>query len=123
MAEDSDLILFRLLEMASAFRQLEIVGIFKNGNVALEAILRLKPDLAIIDINMPGISGLRVLKETRKQDQEIKIIILTFSAIDRYREMVLREGADYFFLKAEDFEKIHLVVAEMVREEQRLAMN
>ena len=117
LADDSDLILERLQKMVSMFSQVEIVGSYKNGLETLEALRLLKPDLAIVDIKMPGISGLKVLKEIRKEDNTIKFIILTFYSSDYYQQVAIEAGVDYFFSKVNDFEKISLVVAEMAEQE------
>ena len=117
LADDSDLILERLQKMVSMFSQVEIVGSYKNGLETLEALRLLKPDLAIVDIKMPGISGLKVLKEIRKEDKTIKFIILTFYSSDYYQQVAIEAGVDYFFSKVNDFEKISLVVAEMAEQE------
>ncbi len=118
LADDSDLILERLQKMVSMFSQVEIVGSYKNGLETLEALRLLKPDLAIVDIKMPGISGLKVLKEIRKEDKTIKFIILTFYSSDYYQQVAIEAGVDYFFSKVNDFEKISLVVAEMAEQEK-----
>ncbi|MDP3003766.1 MAG: response regulator transcription factor [Bacteroidales bacterium] len=117
LADDSDLILERLQEMVSIYNQAEIVGSFKNGTETLEALRILKPDLAIVDIKMPGLSGLKVLNEIRKEDKTIIFIILTFYSSDYYRQLAIQSGADYFFSKVDDFEKVSLVVGEMVLKE------
>ena len=118
LADDSDLILERLQKMVSMFSQVEIVGSYKNGLETLEGLRLLKPDLAIVDIKMPGISGLKVLKEIRKEDKTIKFIILTFYSSDYYQQVAIEAGVDYFFSKVNDFEKISLVVAEMAEQEK-----
>ena len=114
LADDSDLILERLQQMLSPNPEVEIVGSFKNGNDTLAALRVLKPDLAIVDIKMPGLSGLEVLHEIRKEDSSVKFIILTFYSSDNYRKLAIRSGADYFFSKVDDFEKIPLVVNELL---------
>ena len=118
IADDSLYSINCLFEMLAIYKQVEIVGICKNGTDTLEAIRKLKPDLAIIDIKMPGLSGLDVLKEIRKEEQIIKIIILTFFSFDYFRQMAISAGADYFFSKTDDFEKLSLVVAELVGKEE-----
>jgi two-component system response regulator YesN len=110
LADDSSLILERLQEMISNYRQIEVVGALKNGTDVLEALKNLKPDLAIVDIKMPGLSGLEVLKEVRKINKTIIFIILTFYPSDYYRRLAI----DYFFSKVDDFEKIPLVIAELI---------
>jgi len=118
IADDSLYSINCLFEMLAIYKQVEIVGFYKNGPDTLEAIRILKPDLAIIDIKMPGLSGLDVLKEIRKEEQIIKIIILTFFSFDYFRQMAISAGADYFFSKTDDFEKLSLVVAELVGKEE-----
>jgi len=116
LADDSGLILERLKELLSIYGQAEIVASLQNGTETLEAIRVLKPDLAIVDIKMPGLSGLEVLNEIRKEDKTIKFIILTLYASDYYRQLAIKSGADYFFNKAEDFEKVSHVVAGIIRD-------
>jgi len=117
LADDSGLILECLQEMLSIYEQVEVVKACKNGNEALEAIRILKPDLAIVDIKMPGLSGLEVLTEIRKEDKNVKFIILTFYSSDYYRQWAIQAGADYFFSKVDDFDKVSLVVAGMISKE------
>jgi len=118
LADDSDLILERLQKMVSMFKEVEIVGSFKNGTDTLEALKILKPDLAIVDIKMPGLSGLEVLKQIRNEDKTVKFIILTFYSSDYYQQVAIEAGVDYFFSKVNDFEKISQVVAELAKKEK-----
>jgi DNA-binding NarL/FixJ family response regulator len=113
LADDSDLILQRLHERISTCKGVEIIGSFTNGTETLEALRILKPDLAIVDIKMPGLSGLRVLKEIRKEDKALKFIILTLYTSDNYRQLAIQNGADFFFSKVDDFDKIPQVIKEM----------
>ena len=114
LADDSVLILERLLELLGNYSQTEIVGSCRNGIEALESLRKLKPDLAIIDIKMPGLTGLQVLTEIRKEDKILKIVILTLYSSDYHLQMAMKAGADYFFSKADDFEKIQDVITELI---------
>ncbi|NTW34323.1 MAG: response regulator transcription factor [Bacteroidetes bacterium] len=118
LADDSDLILERLQEMLSMYEQVDIVGSFTNGVEALEALRILKPDLAIIDLKMPGLSGLEVLNEIRKKDKKLKFIIFTFYTSEYYKTMAIKAGTDYFFSKIDDFEKVSKVVEEMMLQKE-----
>lgn len=119
LADDSNLILDRLHEMLSVFKHVEVVGSFKNGIETLDALRFLKPDLAIVDIKMPGLRGLEVLKEIRKEDKILKFIILTFFTLDYYRQIAIKDGVDYFFSKVDDFDKVSMVVKEMIEKEKK----
>jgi DNA-binding NarL/FixJ family response regulator len=111
LADDSNLIVERLSEMLKMYGKTEIVGSYKNGYDALNAMKDLNPDLAIIDINMPGMSGIDVVTEIRKTNRDMKIIILTFYSSARYNDLAMKAGADYFFNKVDDFEEVSMVVA------------
>jgi len=120
IADDSVLIRERLQGMLGFSGQVELVESCDNGTDALKAIMNLKPDLAIVDLKMPGLTGLEVLSEIRKENKNLQFIILTLHASDYYRQMALEAGADYFFSKVDDFEKVAEVVAamqEMIKEE------
>ncbi len=115
LADDSDLILDRLQQMLRLHPLVEIAGSFKDGIKTLEALKSLKPDLAIVDIKMPGLTGLEVLHEIRKEDSHLKFMILTFYSSENYRKLAISYGADYFFSKVDDFEKISPVVNELAK--------
>ena len=114
LADDSDLILERLRDMLGIYKQLEVVASLKNGTDTLEALRILKPEIAIVDIKMPGLSGLEVLNEIRKEDKTIKFIILTFYSSDYYRQLADKAGTDYFFNKSDDFDQVSLAVADII---------
>lgn len=114
LADDSVLILERLQELLGNYSYIEIVGSCRNGIEALEMLRKLKPDLAIVDIKMPGLTGLQVLTEIRKEDKILKFMILTFYSNDYHRQMAIEAGADYFFSKVDDFEKIPLLITKLL---------
>jgi len=58
-------------------RAFDVVGMVTNGRTALDSTLALKPDLVILDISMPGMSGIEVAKELRRCESGAKIIFLT----------------------------------------------
>jgi DNA-binding NarL/FixJ family response regulator len=118
LADDSKLILVRLQEMVSIYKQVEIVRSCSNGIDTLEALRTLKPDLAIVDIKMPGLSGLEVLNEIRKEDKIVKFAILTFFSSEYHRQIALQAGADYFFNKVEDFDKVSELVEDLAKKEE-----
>ena len=123
LTDDSQLILDRLHEMLSVFKDVEIVGSFKNGTESLEAIKTLNPDLVISDINMPGLNGLQLLAAVRKEKHNTKFIVLTVHASNYYRKVAFKWGADYFFSKVNDFEKVPEVVNHLLMKANNYSMN
>jgi len=114
IADDSSLTLDWLAEMLGNYAQVELIGKCKNGTDTLAILQTSKPDLAIVDFKMPGLNGIEVLREIRKTDTSLKFILLTFYASDNYRQMAIEAGADYFFSKVDDFEKLSKLLAELV---------
>lgn len=55
----------------------DVVGMASDGRAALETTLRLKPDLVIMDVTMPGMSGIQAAKELTRRHSRAKIVFLT----------------------------------------------
>jgi DNA-binding NarL/FixJ family response regulator len=115
IADDSRLMRERIRETISIFSGVEIVSETETGLQTLEELCKHNPDLAILDIRMPDKNGLEVLKEFRTKNKTTKIVIFTNYAYDQYRDRAIENGADYFYSKSEEFEKIAAVVAIMLR--------
>ena len=77
----------------------EVVGEAANGDDALLLAPDLRPDLLLLDINLPGGDGLRVLRELRPRLPETKIVMLTVSTERRDLLEAIREGAAGFLTK------------------------
>lgn len=74
--------------------EIEIVGEAGNGRLALEAAATLTPDLLLLDINMPEMTGLEVLKHLRAQGNSVYVIILSAHADLRYVDAAIQLGAN-----------------------------
>jgi len=77
----------------------EVIGQAGDGITALERIQQLQPDLALLDINMPNLSGLEVLKQVKALHPEIKVVILTVSEEEEHLVQAIQSGADGYLLK------------------------
>ena len=78
---------------------IEIIGDAVDGNEGLKKVELLKPDIVMLDINMPGISGLAVAKKIRFQFPEIKIIMLSSHEDEEYVKKATEAGAKGYLLK------------------------
>jgi len=58
-------------------KSFEVVDLLSDGRAALEATLKLKPDLVVLDISMPGMNGIEVARELRHNASGVKIVFLT----------------------------------------------
>lgn len=79
-----------------------IVGQVGDGESAVREAARLKPDLVLMDINLPGISGLEALCMIKDLDPEQKVVMLTVSEDDDYLIEAVKFGASGYLLKTLD---------------------
>lgn len=82
-----------------ASHAMDILEQCSDGPSAYEAVLRLKPDLAILDLNMPGLTGVEVIRRLRAAGCVSKLIILSISRDENTVIEALRNGADAYLLK------------------------
>ena len=92
-----------LLRSAVAFlhaRGLNVVGAFEDARTALVEAPALDPDVAVIDLRMPGISGLEAIGCFREALPLLGIVVLTLVVASGYRRRAFAAGADEFVDKA-----------------------
>jgi len=77
----------------------EVIGQARDGKTALEKIFILKPDLVLLDLNMPELDGLNVLNSIKYVHPEMKVIILTVSEDEKNLVDAIQSGADGYLLK------------------------
>lgn len=106
IADDSALLRTRIKELINDYSGLECVGEAQNGNDAIKLIYDTDPDMVLLDIRMPGMSGIEVLKVIKKSQLRTKVCVLTNYPYKQYRDRCIAEGADYFFDKNNDIQKI-----------------
>jgi DNA-binding NarL/FixJ family response regulator len=78
---------------------LEIVGKAQNGYDAYELAKQYKPDVLLMDVNLPNIDGLEVLRKISENMPEVKVILLTIDEIEEQLFAALRFGAKGYLLK------------------------
>lgn len=115
IADDSSLMRERIKNQVKDFDQVTIVGEADNGRTAMEMIRKLDPDLVILDLHMPEIGGMEVLKKIKDDKMKTKVCILTNYSYPHYRTKCLALGADYFLSKSDDFEKTNFVIADILK--------
>ena len=90
--------------------QVEVIGEAGNGLLALEAVRALNPDLVLLDINMPEMNGLEVLRCLRDEKNEVQVIILSNHSDTRYVEAALKMGANGYVGKDSGFDVLMLAI-------------
>lgn len=115
IADDSEILRVRLVDMLSEIEGIEIIGQAQDSLDAIESIEKLNPHVVILDIRMPQKNGIKVLEAIKKNNQPPKVIIFTNYPYPQYRKRYMDAGADFFFNKSTEFEKLIDTVKYLVR--------
>ncbi|GAU70195.1 putative two-component response regulator [Streptomyces sp. NBRC 110611] len=99
VADDSEIVRRGLSEVIEASGDLHVVAQAWDGRSAVEAARRLSPDVALVDIRMPGMDGLAATRELRALPRPPRVVILTTFGEDEYVDEAVRAGASGFLLK------------------------
>lgn len=103
--------LFRagLISLLSDMEEFQIIGEANNGNSAIEVIRKTKPDVVLLDVNMPGMSGVEAVRELHKGDSP-KILMLTISKNEEDLFGAITAGADGYLLKNAEPEELRKAI-------------
>jgi two-component system response regulator NreC len=99
IADDHTILREGLKAILSSDPELEVVGEAADGQEAILGVEKLKPDLVLMDLSMPGMNGMDAIKEIKKRWPETKILVLTVHKSDEYIQAALQAGADGYALK------------------------
>lgn len=116
IADDSDQVRGRLVDLLSEIEGAEVIGHARNHAEAIEGIRSLQPHVVILDIQMPGGSGIDVLKEIKQDDPSPVVMMLTNHASSQYRKKCLEWGADFFLDKSKEFESLVSIFKNLVKQ-------
>ena len=99
LADDHTILREGLRALLSVDPNFEIVGEAANGREAVRCVEKLGPDLLLMDLSMPRMSGMDAISEIKKRYPETKIIALTVHNTEEYLLSTLQAGADGYVLK------------------------
>ncbi|MEE9495431.1 MAG: response regulator transcription factor [Desulfobacterales bacterium] len=99
LAEDHTILREGLRALLSADPKFEIVGEAADGREAVRSVEKLGPDLVMMDLSMPRMTGMDAIREIKKRYPETKIIALTVHKTEEYLRTTLHAGADAYVLK------------------------
>lgn len=106
LADDHRIFREGLHRLLSSTGDVEVVGQTGNGMDALKLIFELKPDIAVVDISMPKLDGIEVVREVKRGNLGTKIIILTMHNDELTAREAIYHGASGFIIKENAFEDL-----------------
>jgi len=106
MVEDSPVVAGRIRNMLNESGEISIVGEAFNSKEALVILKIMSPDIILVSLNLTAKNGISFLKEIRQLRPTIKMMVLSNQSETYFRNLCLESGADFFFDKSTEFEKI-----------------
>jgi two-component system response regulator NreC len=117
VVDDHTLIRQGIVGLLASQGDIEVVGEAGTGQEALVAAMELSPDVVLMDITMPGISGLEAAAEIKQRRPAIRVLMLTIHDREDYLFQALRAGASGYVLKGADVQDLLAAVRSADRGE------
>ena len=115
LADDSEVVRQRLRGAVSGIPDVTIVGEAADADQALARIREHAPDVVVLDMFMPGGGGTRVLQDLAGTENRPIVLVFTNFAYPEYRDACLQLGADHFFDKSADLERLLTIIGQLAQ--------
>jgi DNA-binding NarL/FixJ family response regulator len=112
VAEDHNLMRNRVVRLLN--REFEVVGAVDSGPALLEAAARLKPDICVLDISMPSLSGIEAATRLKLSDSSTKVIFLTIHNDSDFVGAAFKSGANGYVFKTRMAADLVVAVREVM---------
>ena len=86
-------------QILNAYPDLQIIGEASSGELALELITQLHPDVVLMDIRLPGMNGIEVTRQLTRDHPDIRVLMVSAYDEDEYVRGALEAGADGYLSK------------------------
>jgi len=120
LADDHTLFRSGMKSLLEKMDNVTVVGEAADGREALKKIVKLRPDVALVDISMSGLNGLEVVARVARDAPEVKLVILSMHSTEQYVVRALRAGAVGYLLKDADIEELEQAVLKVAKGESYL---
>ena len=121
LADDHALVRAGIRALLERIDNVEVVGEAGDGQQALELIAELDPDVVLLDLTMPGLSGFEVLKETSEKFPDVNMIVLSVHDSEEYAFHALRSGAVGYLPKSAASTELEAAIQQVLRGEKYLS--
>ena len=120
LADDHTLVRAGIRSLLESLGGVDVVAETGDGREALEMIVKHAPDVALLDITMPGLNGVEVTRRSAKESPRTRIVILSMYADPAYVKQSLRAGATGYLLKGAAVSELPLALQAVMRGETYL---
>ncbi|MGH9870415.1 MAG: response regulator [Candidatus Polarisedimenticolia bacterium] len=120
LADDHTLVRAGIRSLLESQPGVEVVAESGDGRETLELIIKHEPDVALLDIGMPGLNGLEVARRVAKESPRTRIVVLSMYADRTYLRQALRAGVAGYLLKGAAVAELPLALESVMRGETYL---
>ena len=121
IAEDQTLVREGLRSLIAAERDLQVIGQAADGLQAIRRANQLDPDLVLIDLAMPKLSGISAIREIKRVRPDTKVIALTFHTSDEYILAAFNAGADGYCIKNDTYIELTTAIRRVLEGKKYLS--
>jgi DNA-binding NarL/FixJ family response regulator len=121
IADDHNLVRAGIRALLQNIEGVEVIGEASDGRAALESIREKRPDVALVDIAMPGLNGMEVAARVAKEVPQVRVLMLSMHANEEYVLQALRAGAAGYLVKGADTVELELALKALMRGESYLS--
>jgi DNA-binding NarL/FixJ family response regulator len=121
LADDHNLVRAGMRALLQNIEGVEVVAEASDGREALELLKQKRPDVALLDITMPGLNGIEVAARASKEVPQVRSLILSMHANEEYVLQALRAGAAGYLVKGADTMELELALKALMRGESYLS--
>lgn len=118
IVEDSVSITWRLLSFLKEIENLEIIGSVRNGTSGLKRIKSDNPDVILLDLQLPGMNGLKIIEALSNEKNPPYIIVFTNNSNFYFKERCLSLGANEFYDKSVQFDEAVQAIKKLCEQEK-----
>ena len=121
LADDHNLVRAGIRALLQNIAGVEVIAEADDGRLALQMIKERRPDVALLDIGMPGMNGIEVAARVTKDCPQVRVLILSMHANEEYVLQALRAGAAGYLVKGADTVELELALKSLTRGESYLS--
>jgi DNA-binding NarL/FixJ family response regulator len=114
IAEDHTILRDGLRALLGADPQLDVCGEAADGHEAVERVRELEPDLLLLDLSMPKLHGLDVIREIKKSQSRTRILVLTVHKNEEYILAAFAAGIDGYVLKEASHHELEMAIRSVI---------
>jgi len=99
LVDDHPIVRKGLRSLLDAEADIQVIGEAEDGKEAVEKVGRLRPQVVVMDITMPGLNGLEATRQIRERFSQVQVVVLTMHTAEEYIFQILRAGASGYVVK------------------------